>query len=401
MGNRKILGTVLIAVFLFSVLAILPVSAARAPTNYAGADKVAWHASAEVMPVPPYGSVDIPGAATASKLIVNEPNGNTQVTLTGVMKGLAPNTQYTVYISNGYTPYDVTGWNVQGSFMVDVEYLGGHYPENMVLTQSGSAITGTSLGGGPYPVFTIVTGTVDGNKIYFDMTLGGLTTRLNGTIAPDGSMSGTWADIVGGSRTGAWATTSGHAVATYTGDLGWPGMFLSTTPMWDVSGNWVLSCLDYYNHTYMISMNQVGGVVTGEGTYPLPTEGPTSIWETLTGSVAGNTLTLHGVYFSDAARLNPTGYTFDAVLAINPDGTLTGTANGYKFISLSGAAISLAPTRLSTFTFTTNDDGSATWHVNLKKVNLQGLKGVFPMSVWINGGGATLLISDTFSIHCP
>jgi hypothetical protein len=70
--------------------------------NLAAAEEVAWHVSAEVGPVPPYGDGDILGSDTASKLIVNQPNGNTEVALTGVMNGLNPNTVYTVLLSKGY-----------------------------------------------------------------------------------------------------------------------------------------------------------------------------------------------------------------------------------------------------------------------------------------------------------
>ena len=72
--------------------------------NLAGAKEVDWNLSGDVMPVPPYGSFDIEGSDIASKLIVNQPNGNVEVTVTGVMKGLDPNTTYTVILSNGYTP---------------------------------------------------------------------------------------------------------------------------------------------------------------------------------------------------------------------------------------------------------------------------------------------------------
>lgn len=84
--------------------------AAKPAGNLAGAQKVDWNLSAAVMPVPPYGSRDIPGSDTASKLIVNQPNGAIEVTITGAMNGLNPNTTYTVYLSNGYTPYVDTGW---------------------------------------------------------------------------------------------------------------------------------------------------------------------------------------------------------------------------------------------------------------------------------------------------
>lgn len=93
--------------------------------NLAGAIKVPWNLSADVMPAHPcgaYGTLDIPGSDTASKLIVNQPNGNTEVTITGAMNGLHSNTEYTVYLSNKYTPYtplDVNGY----IHMVGTEYL--------------------------------------------------------------------------------------------------------------------------------------------------------------------------------------------------------------------------------------------------------------------------------------
>mgnify|MGYP001768376835 CR=1 FL=1 len=82
----------------FSVQAVKPEG------NLAGAVNVDWNLSADVAPVPPYGSRDIPGSDTASKLIVNQPNGNNEVVITGVMKDLHSNTTYTVYMSKGYTP---------------------------------------------------------------------------------------------------------------------------------------------------------------------------------------------------------------------------------------------------------------------------------------------------------
>ena len=239
----------------------------------AGAQTYAWFLSGSVMPVPPYGSVDIPGSDVASKLIVNLPSGVINATITGVMGGLAPSTTYTVYIAKPY----VSTWDVSGSYVINVEYLGVNYPENAVLTQSGTAITGTSLGGGPYPMFSIIDGSVIGNHIHVVMTLGGLKTELDGTIAPDGTMSGTWMDTAGGSRTGTWATASGIA-----------------------------------NH---------------KGSYP-------------------------GLYTS----------------AVQP------------------------------FTFTTDDTGSGSWHVNIRNKDIIGQNLGSVASVWINGAGATMLISENFQI---
>jgi hypothetical protein len=80
----------------------IPVGAVKPTYNLAAAEEVAWHVSAEVGPVPPYGDGDILGSDTSSKLIVNQPKGNTEVAMTGVMNGLNPNTVYTVLLSKGY-----------------------------------------------------------------------------------------------------------------------------------------------------------------------------------------------------------------------------------------------------------------------------------------------------------
>jgi len=275
----KIFG--LVVVLILGLLIATPVAAAKPTDNLAGAQKVAWHLSGAVMPVPPYGSGDIPGSDTASTLIVNQPNGNTQVTLNGVMKGLQPNTEYKVYLSKGYTPY--TPLNVLGSYKWLVL---GIYEHDLVITTqnpdgSFSGTGGYPAGNSPYtdPSQTaevITAGQVTaGNLITFTTTytgpynLGYIAT-VSGTIAPDGTMSGTspW----------VWQTTSGAATLA-SGDTLWPG--LGTT-------------LDY-------------------------------------------------------------------------------------------------------FTFTTNEVGSGNWHVNLRGTNFLST-GTYPLSVWVNGAGGTILISDTFTV---
>jgi hypothetical protein len=195
--------------------------------NLAGAEEVPWNLSRDVMPVPPYGSCDIPNSDMLSKLIVNQPNGNTEVTITGVMKGLHPYTTYTVILSYGYTPY-VAGWDVNGSYVINVEYLGIDYPENLVLVQSGTEITGVSLallsGASPW---TINAGTVDENIIDFYGSYDAnpaMEIHFFGTIDTDGSMSGCWEDVAPRTRSGAWASTKGVAV-DHTGDTSHPGDF--------------------------------------------------------------------------------------------------------------------------------------------------------------------------------
>jgi len=248
--------------------------------NLAGAEEVAWNLSADVMPVPKYGSRDIPGSDTASKLIVNQPNGAVEVTMTGVMNGLNPNTTYTVYLSKGYTPYvplDVTGtytWLVLSTYHHDLVIT----TQNPDGTFSGTG--GYPAGSSPYTAAgqtpEIITGQVTGNQITFITTyLGpynpGYSVTVIGTIASDGSMSGTspW----------EWHTTSGAATLA-SGSTGWPGLFTSTVPA---------------------------------------------------------------------------------------------------------------------FTFTTDEFGAESWHINLRDSDFPGA-GTYTLSVWINEAGLTMLISDTFNV---
>lgn len=226
------IALVLVLVLTLGLASAVPVQAVKPAGNLASAQKVPWNLSADVMPVPPYGSMDIPGSDTASKLIVNQPNGNVEVTVTGVMNGLNPNTVYTVYLSNEYEPY-VYGWSVAGDWDIAINYLGTDYIHITNLVQSGTSITAGTL---VFPDYTkeIDSGSVIGNEIsivahYTEGGAGILT--LTGTIAPDGSMSGNWLDTWGElDRTGNWRSTSGLAVKTHTGDTRWPGNFTSTVP---------------------------------------------------------------------------------------------------------------------------------------------------------------------------
>jgi hypothetical protein len=268
--KRWIVIGLLVALFM-----AMPVMAEKPAANSAGAQKVAWHLSGAVMPVPPYGSLDVPGSDTASKLIVNQPNGDVAVVLTGVMNGLNPDTEYTVYVSKGYTPYtpaNVVGaytWLVLGTYshdlVIDVQNVDGTF----------SGYGGYPAGASPYATTETITGQVTGNQVTFTTKYAGpynpgYTATAIGTIAPDGTMSGTspW----------EWHMTSGLATPA-SGSTGWPGLLL-------------------------------------DGVQP--------------------------------------------------------------------------------FTFTTDEFGSGSWHANLFRDAFPS-PGPYPMSVWINGGGLTVLISDTFT----
>lgn len=95
---------------------------------------------------------------------------------------------------------------------------GTDYAENLVLAQTGAAITGGSLALlNNASQWTITGGTVDGDTINFDLFYNAspsLQAHFTGTIAGNGSMSGTWADTAGGTREGTWETTTGHAIST-------------------------------------------------------------------------------------------------------------------------------------------------------------------------------------------
>jgi hypothetical protein len=120
-------------------------------------------------------------------------------------------------------------WNVTGTW-VFIYGEGTSYGSNydLTLTQTGAALNGSAgypVGSPPIPyqyTFSLTTGLVSGNAISWtaiysstvNSLANGCTLTVTGTIAPDGTMSGTWTDNYpssGGSRTGNWKTTSGQA----------------------------------------------------------------------------------------------------------------------------------------------------------------------------------------------
>jgi hypothetical protein len=203
--------------------------------NLLGAKKYLWHLSGSVMPEPPYGSMDIPGSDTASKLVVHQKNKKEIIKLKGVMKGLHPNTTYTVYLSNGYTPYQDTGWDLTGNYVFDFEWNGAGYPNDVVLTQTGSNITGSIY----YPnqssptVTGTVVGSISGNAVTLTVDYDDrpYNRTMTGTIDSTGNITGNWSDDNSPTYdNGSWATTSGNAVKTHTGDTGWPGLLTGVSP---------------------------------------------------------------------------------------------------------------------------------------------------------------------------
>lgn len=117
-------------------------------------------------------------------------------------------------------------WNVTGSHVVAFNYLGTDYAHDMTLAQDGLGNISGSGGnpaGGPHVYTWILTsGIVSGDAIDFyanytataDAVTPQTVMHVMGTIASNGTMSGTWSDnYQGGERGGTWKTTSGAAVA--------------------------------------------------------------------------------------------------------------------------------------------------------------------------------------------
>jgi hypothetical protein len=117
-------------------------------------------------------------------------------------------------------------WNITGSYVMAMNLQSTNYPHDMVLAQDSSGnLTGNggSPAGGSYAYTWVITsGSVVGNTMSFSADYTTSTDAVNpqttmvasGTIAADGSISGTWSDnYQGGARSGTWSTTSGNAVA--------------------------------------------------------------------------------------------------------------------------------------------------------------------------------------------
>ena len=124
-------------------------------------------------------------------------------------------------------------WNVTGSYTIAFNYLGTDYTHDATLSQDATGTlsgTGASPSGGP-PVYTwtITGGTAAGDTIDFlanytasaDAVTPQTTMHVLGTVATDGTLSGTWSDnYQGGTRTGIWKSTVGTAKKLSAEDFG-------------------------------------------------------------------------------------------------------------------------------------------------------------------------------------
>ncbi len=117
----------------------------------------------------------------------------------------------------------VPQWDTTGSYVLAIKYLGTDYMHDMVLAQDGAGNL-TGHGGSPAGANTytwvITSGTVSGAAIDFtahytasaDAVTPLTTMHVMGTIASNGTLSGTWSDnYQGGARSGTWTSTAGAA----------------------------------------------------------------------------------------------------------------------------------------------------------------------------------------------
>ncbi|MEX0931155.1 MAG: hypothetical protein WDZ88_00225 [Candidatus Paceibacterota bacterium] len=120
-------------------------------------------------------------------------------------------------------------WDTSGDYIVAMEYQGNDYLHDMTLNQDNDGnLTGNggSPAGNNTYLWTITDGSVTEDAIEFmadytatqDAVVPQTTLIVNGVIAEDGTMSGTWSDNYnGGDRSGIWSTTVGTASSTPTG----------------------------------------------------------------------------------------------------------------------------------------------------------------------------------------
>lgn len=133
-------------------------------------------------------------------------------------------------------------WDVTTATQVTMNYLGVPYTHHVTLLQNGQTITGDGgypLTGGDQYHWNIDTGgtsTIVGNTLTihatYDLGAPGVMLTMTGTVASDGSVSGTWTDNAAGTRTGTLTMPAGSftPLVSYCGK----GTFYYT----DEQGNW-------------------------------------------------------------------------------------------------------------------------------------------------------------------
>ncbi len=210
-------------------------------------------------------------------------------------------------------------WYVGGTWRVDIFLEGGPvtpWDETLILTQSGTDITGGSINltiPNPGAAWTVIDAGSDviGNSvnIMIDHDNSSLEAHFVGTVDSDGSMSGTWHDESPGTRTGTWNSTTGEA--TY-------GCEDLCEEFCDFLGEFAVHYYPSYGgdipHTMTISVfDRAAGTFLGTGgpdSYPYDYD--------LTGTIVGDVVTLN-IDYGDDDPIAGGRYTLQAVFTINED----------------------------------------------------------------------------------
>src|SRR3989344_1085417 len=127
-------------------------------------------------------------------------------------------------ISKGQAQGSYTHWDLSGDYVINMDYNGSDNLHSMTLSQDGSYnLTGN--GGSPAEdnVYTweVTSGSISGTTFELDADYTATedavdpqtVLHLEGMVAEDGSLSGTWSDnYQGGERSGTWSSESGLAI---------------------------------------------------------------------------------------------------------------------------------------------------------------------------------------------
>ncbi len=200
------------------------------------------------------------GSFVAPALAASNPKATGSVGYTAL--GLQ---RYITFDAHQKTTNCVTHWDVTGNY--DIGFVLDNdstvYTHDATFTQTGSSLTGSGgyPAGGPHTyAWDVTAGNVTGNTITLTVVYNsgaiGTTMHMTGTIANNGTMSGTWDDNFGGSRTGTWSTSSGAATETFVSCEG-KGNLTYT----DVNGDW------YYVKVNCALVNDTDAVFSGQVLY--------------------------------------------------------------------------------------------------------------------------------------
>ncbi|HHT9138987.1 MAG TPA: hypothetical protein ACFYEK_17305 [Candidatus Wunengus sp. YC60] len=126
----------------------------------------------------------------------------------------------TNHITGTYASETKYNWNVSGIWNFDVvsTKYPGTYAKTMTITQDANGnITGTGANV-PAGYTWSVAGNLTGSNVTFALTYGapmsGYVANFVGTIAPDGTMNGTWSDVMYGDS-GPWSSSNGNTTQTF------------------------------------------------------------------------------------------------------------------------------------------------------------------------------------------